>query len=407
MSTDVNSTSGDTKWPLPTRYIVGVGLVLFFIFLLYISRAELSVIIMAGILAFLVRPIIHLLNRRLGWGVSVLLTYFAILIVLLLIPLILVPVFSNGVEALAGVDWSAAADNAKTWLENTLTNIQNTDIPVATLDDAVDSLVEPLLDALAGTAAPTTPAAPTASDTINSISQVFSSGLGAIEGIVGKLVAALASFALMFVFSIYMSMQADKFHPGILKAVPLKYRPEVDTLLKRLVKTWNDYLHGEVTLMIIIGTIVAIGNLLLGNSAWPVLGIISGLMEVVPGLGPLLALIPGVLVALIGGSSHLPVSNLVFALIVLVFYEGVQVFENNIIMPRVIGRSVELNPLVILVGMFVMGRMLGLAGAMLTVPLLASGLLIVGYLYRKTLGDEPFPPEDREAPPQDVNTAVA
>jgi predicted PurR-regulated permease PerM len=264
-----------------------------------------------------------------------------------------------------------------------------------------------LLDALEGTAAPTIPAAPTASDTIDTIGQALSSGLGAIEGVVGKLVSALASFALMFIFSIYMSMQADKFHPGILKAVPLKYRPEVDTLLKRLVKTWNDYLHGEVTLMIIIGTIVAIGNLLLGNSAWPVLGIISGLMEVVPGLGPLLALIPGVLVALIGGSSHLPVSNLVFALIVLVFYEAVQVFENNIIMPRVIGRSVELNPLVILVGMFVLGRLMGLAGAMLTVPLLASGLLIVGYLYRKTLGDEAFPREDYEEPPQDVNTAVA
>jgi predicted PurR-regulated permease PerM len=392
---------------LPTRYIVGVGLVLFFIFLLYISRAELSVIIMAGILAFLVWPIIHLLNRRLGWGVSVLLTYFVILIVLLLIPLIFVPVFADGVEALAGVDWSAAVDNAKTWLDNTLTTIQNTDIPVAALDDAVDSLVKPLLDALEGTAAPTIPAAPTASDTIDSISQTFSSGLGAIEGVVGKLGAALASFALMFIFSIYMSMQADKFHPGILKAVPLKYRPEVDTLLKRLVKTWNDYLHGEVSLMIIIGTIVAIGNLLLGNSAWPVLGIISGLMEVVPGLGPLLALIPGVLVALIGGSSHLPVSNLVFALIVLVFYEGVQVFENNIIMPRVIGRSVELNPLVILVGMFVLGRLMGLAGAMLTVPLLASGLLIAGYLYRKTFGDEAFPREDHEEPPQDVNTAVA
>jgi predicted PurR-regulated permease PerM len=245
MDTDMKSTSGDTKWALPTRYIVGIGLVLFFIFLLYIARAELSVAVAAGILAYLVQPIIKRLNRRLGWGVSVLLTYLVVVIVLLLIPLTLVPVFSNGAEALARLDWSAAVDAVKTWLDTTLTTIKNSDIQPQQLNDAVDSLVGPLLQALDGANAPTIPAAPPASDTIQSIGGALSSGVGAIAGTIGKLGAALASLALMLVFSIYMSLQADKFRPGFLKVVPEAYRPEIDTLLNRLMKTWSDYLHGE------------------------------------------------------------------------------------------------------------------------------------------------------------------
>jgi hypothetical protein len=53
--------------------------------------------------------------------------------------------------------------------------------------------------------------------------------------------------------------------------------------------------------------------------------------------------------------------------------------------------------LVVLVGMFLMGRLLGLVGAMVTVPLLSSGILIVGYLYRKMLGEEPFPMQLEDA----------
>lgn len=145
------------------------------------------------------------------------------------------------------------------------------------------------------------------------------------------------------------------------------------------------------------------GNLLLGNSGALFLGIISGLMEVVPGIGPAIALIPGVTVALIGGSSHLPVDNLVFALIIFAFYELVQVFENNVILPRVMGRAVALNPLVVLVGMFVAARLIGLLGAIITVPALASGIEVVRYLYLKTLGDDPYPPEPDE--PEESGTS--
>jgi predicted PurR-regulated permease PerM len=67
-------------------------------------------------------------------------------------------------------------------------------------------------------------------------------------------------------------------------------------------------------------------------------------LEIIPNLGPFLALIPAVTVALLQGSTHLPVNNFVFALIVLVFYLLVQQFENIYIVPRVLGGAVNSIP---------------------------------------------------------------
>ena len=63
----------------------------------------------------------------------------------------------------------------------------------------------------------------------------------------------------------------------------------------------------------------------------------------------------------------------------------------------------ELNPLVVLVGMFVAARLIGLLGAIITVPALPSGIEVVRYLYLKTLGDDPFPPEPEE--PEESGTS--
>jgi predicted PurR-regulated permease PerM len=268
---------------------------------------------------------------------------------------------------------------------------------IAGLNRQVDRLFQPLLDALQGAGTVETPEPADTSRILTTIGDALSISVSAIAGIAGGVVSVVLSFAMMMVFSIYISLASPRFQPGLIKLVPPRYREEANELINRLLGIWRGYLHGELRLMVIIGGIVAVGNVLLGTPAPLFLGIISGLMEVVPGIGPALALIPGVAAALIGGSSTLSVSNLVFALIVVIFYEGVQLFENNFITPRVIGKSVNLDPLLVLVAMFVAGSVVGLIGAVLTVPVLASGIEIVRYLYFKVLGEDPFPPQD-EAP---------
>jgi predicted PurR-regulated permease PerM len=393
------NASHDPKWAPATRYIVGIGLVLAVIALFSAISGALTVVIAAALIAFLVQPSVNGLRRRfrLPRGLAVGITYLGVLLVIILILVLVIPAIVNTLQSFARLDWGGTVAEAKAWLENVLTDLVNADLGIAGLNRQVDRLFQPLLDALQGAGTVETPEPADTSRILSTIGDALSISVSAIAGIAGGVVSVVLSFAMMMVFSIYISLASPRFQPGLIKLVPPRYREEANELINRLLGIWRGYLHGELRLMVIIGGIVAVGNVLLGTPAPLFLGIISGLMEVVPGIGPALALIPGVAAALIGGSSTLSVSNLVFALIVVIFYEGVQLFENNFITPRVIGKSVNLDPLLVLVAMFVAGSVVGLIGAVLTVPVLASGIEIVRYLYFKVLGEDPFPPQD-EAP---------
>jgi len=157
----------------------------------------------------------------------------------------------------------------------------------------------------------------------------------------------------------------------------------------------TSFLRGQLALMVIIGVMVWLGNAILGNRYAPILGIISGMLEIIPNLGPALALVPGVGMALLFGSSHFTMSNLPFALIVLILYLLVQVVENQLIVPYVLGGELEVPPLVVIIGIMVGGAVAGILGVLLAIPIMATGREIFVYLYDKILE-----PPVEEAPPE-------
>ena len=110
-------------------------------------------------------------------------------------------------------------------------------------------------------------------------------------------------------------------------------------------------------------------------------------MELIPNVGPTLAAIPAVMLALLFGSTHLAVSNLVFALIVVAFYVLVQLVENQFLVPNIMGDAVDLPPLVVLIGTLAGAGAFGIMGALLATPVIATGNLIFRYVYRKILED--------------------
>ena len=202
-----------------------------------------------------------------------------------------------------------------------------------------------------------------------------------------------ASFA--FLISVYLSSGRYSLRAFLLDKTPPAYVPELSILLDRIAWTWGSFLRGQLKLMFLIGFTVMVGNAVLGNRYAAVLGLISGILELIPSIGPALALIPGVLVALIFGSSWMGVSNLIFALIVLAFYLLVQALENQFVVPRVLGDAVELPPVVVLVGVLVGGSLGGILGALIAVPVIGTVREIVGYLYGKIIEAPAI-----EAPPE-------
>jgi predicted PurR-regulated permease PerM len=146
--------------------------------------------------------------------------------------------------------------------------------------------------------------------------------------------------------------------------------------------------------MLFIGVISWLGLTILGVPGAPYLGIVAGLLEIVPNIGPVLSAVPAVIVALLQGSMYIHVSPLVMASIVILFYCLVQQVENQFLVPMVLGKAVNLPPLVVMTGVLVGAEVGGLLGILLASPVIATIRDIVSYLYRKILGENPFPPEE-------------
>jgi predicted PurR-regulated permease PerM len=193
-----------------------------------------------------------------------------------------------------------------------------------------------------------------------------------------------------------MSLAANQISGWYPDLIPPEYKEEYASLIGKITKTWISFIRGQLTLMIIIGLMTWLGNLILGTPYALLLGIIAGLLELIPNIGPTLAAIPAVLLALIFGSSYLPVSNLIFALLVIGMYVLIQLIENQFIVPYVMGDAVNLPPLIVLIGTIAGATAFGILGALLATPIIATFDLLFRFVYRKILEPPPAPPGPEE-----------
>jgi predicted PurR-regulated permease PerM len=130
-----------------------------------------------------------------------------------------------------------------------------------------------------------------------------------------------------------------------------------------------------------------------------VLGLLAGVAEFVPNLGPIVALIPAVLLALFQGSAFLPLSNFWFAVLVTGMYLVIQQVEGNLLLPRVMGSSLNLHPLVVLFGIIVGGSLAGILGMLLAAPFLATLRVVGRYIFYRLYDRDPFAEPEEEAEP--------
>jgi predicted PurR-regulated permease PerM len=129
-----------------------------------------------------------------------------------------------------------------------------------------------------------------------------------------------------------------------------------------------------------------IGMGLLGLPYAVVLGVLAGLFELVPMFGPILSVIPAVIVAL-----FMPFPTVVW---VLLFFLAVQQIENNILVPRISGHAVGLHPLGAMFALLAGFQMAGLLGGLFTVPLAGVLWVLLSAAYRNAVTPEPLPSRD-------------
>lgn len=169
-------------------------------------------------------------------------------------------------------------------------------------------------------------------------------------------------------------------------------------LVRRIAGLWWTYVKGQMLLALITGSMVGVLGIGIGLS-WPLaLGFVAGILDVIPTFGQLIALAAAVIVALWRGSSVLPVENWAFALIVLAGFVTIQQVVSLFIAPQIMGRRLDIHPLLALVAVIVGALVANVVGAYLAIPLLVAGREVVRYARRKARGLPPFPEDEEPVP---------
>jgi predicted PurR-regulated permease PerM len=134
----------------------------------------------------------------------------------------------------------------------------------------------------------------------------------------------------------------------------------VDAATQAITTKVSAWLGGQLFLAGVIGTTSAVGLWLLGIPFFYVLALISGIGEMIPIVGPVLAAIPAIAVA-----ATVSVKKV---LLVVIFFVVQQQVENHVLVPKVMSRQVGLSPAIVITALLIGGKLMGIPGAILAVP---------------------------------------
>lgn len=185
---------------------------------------------------------------------------------------------------------------------------------------------------------------------------LFSRTIGFVSGVVAVIT--------VFVLTFYLLLEEEgmkKIYRGIL---PNSTHDALSETTRKIAGKLGAWIRGQLYLMFVVGFFTTIGLFIIGSPYALTLGLWSGLTEVVPILGPWLGAAPGIVV----GLAESPFQGL----LTLIVYLIVQQVEGNILVPRIMSKAVGLNPVIVILAIIVGGKLYGLMGVFLSVPLAAT-----------------------------------
>lgn len=309
------------------QFVAGI-LFLAFVWLLYQIKEVIIVLFASYIIMVSLKPIVFWMEeRKIPKIAAVVLSYISILAMLILLIFPLVPFFTEQVNKLF-INFPVFLNNAAQGLG-------------ASIDQ-------------------------------RSIAQAFpAEGIGQnVFAFAGGVLGAVFSVVAAFVISIYLFVDYSPIREGFLDFFPKNKRGKVGDIVTQTEDKLGAWFRGQIILSVVIGVVtwIVLAFLQLGQYALP-LAVLAGILEIVPTVGPILAAIPAIII----GLSISPT----LALILVLVYAGIQILENNILVPRIMQKAVGLNPIVVILGITIGGKFFGIPGALLSVPFIS--LLVVIY----------------------------
>jgi len=356
------------NWSPTLRYItlIIVGCAIGWVF--WFFRELIRPLIIAALFAYTIYPLVQILSRRtrIPHRASVIIVYVLSLLTILSIPAILTPIIIGQMKELE-VDFIQLISNYESFIQTPFYFREWIFYPSQFLPD-ISGLSFSVLSPIAG---------------------------GAFR-VVEFFTKNISWVLIIFVVIYYLLQDWEKLGTWLLQLPPKEYQDDIQRITEELEKTWSAYIRSQLLFMIIVGLIDAIAWLAIGLPGAIIIAFITGITSIVPEMGAFFSGFLSVLVALLEGSGYIPVSNIWFAVIVLIVYFVITNIKNIWIRPIIIGRWVHIHVGIVFV--VVLGALIvdGPLAAFIGVPVLVSALIIGRYLRRRIYGLPPFPEESMD-----------
>jgi predicted PurR-regulated permease PerM len=232
------------------------------------------------------------------------------------------------------------------------------------------------------TAAPARQGPPSATETL-------SSRLGGqVGGVVRYLfpflqstIAAVAGLLLIIFLAIYIAADPDTYHAGLMHLFPKPSRQRAGEILSAMATVLRKWLVTQLIAMATIGAVTTTVLLILDVKAALALGVIAGLLEFIPTIGPILSAFPAVAMGFVDSPQK--------ALTIAVAYIGIQFLENHILIPMLMKGGIDIPPALTILAQALATLLFGFLGLMVAVPLMAATMVAVKMLYVEgVVGDD-------------------
>jgi predicted PurR-regulated permease PerM len=169
--------------------------------------------------------------------------------------------------------------------------------------------------------------------------------------------------------ALYMTVDGERILDYVIVFLPLSRQTQARRITTNIADRLSHWVVGQLLLAGVIGTVAGIGLGLLGVPGAPLLGLIWFVAEFIPGIGPFIAAVPSILLGFLAG----PTTGVLATIFTFTWSQ----IESNVVTPRLMGKAVEINSLVVLVALLVGNELLGLLGALFSIPAAAAIAVVV------------------------------
>lgn len=314
--------------------LIGFFALVVSLYILWQIRQVVLLVFAAVILATVLNRVVRLIQRyRIQRGIAIAITVILLLLLIVGIFAVIVPRLVEQLQQFVEL-LPEALERVRGW-----SNRLQTLIPGAVLQDnrGLNALTQQL--------------------------QTFATGLvNNFFALVSNSLAVVISLLLFFVLTVMLLVNPAPYRRTFILAFPAFYRRRVDEIISECEESLVGWIRGTLFAMLVIGVLSYVGLLILGVPLPLVNGLIAGLLEFIPNVGPTLSILPPALLALLDAPWK--------AGAVLVLYLGIQQFESLVLVPFIMAQEVDLLPVFTILAVVVFASFFGFLGLFLAIPLL-------------------------------------